>query len=86
MTNGRTRYYFNLTTASGVVQDLEGSELSSLDEARAEAIMDARLLMSEAVRQGRDISDRSVQICNEAGEVLMIVAFREAISSREVSS
>jgi hypothetical protein len=82
MSNGRTRYYFNLSTPSGVVQDVEGSELSSLDEAREEAIKDARLLMSEAVRQGRDISGRSIEICNGAGDVLMIVAFREAISSR----
>jgi hypothetical protein len=84
MSNGRTRYYFNLRTPSGIVQDVEGSELPSLDEAREEAIKDARLLMSDAVRQGRDISGRSVEICNEAGDVLIVVAFREAISSREV--
>jgi hypothetical protein len=84
MSNGLTRYYFNLITPSGVVQDLEGSDLPSLDEARAEAIKDARLLMSEAVRQGRDISGRSVEICDGAGRVLMVLAFREAISPRDV--
>jgi hypothetical protein len=49
MSEGLARYHFNVLTPSGVVQDIEGSELSSLEEARAEAIKDARFLMSGAI-------------------------------------
>jgi hypothetical protein len=84
MSDGPARYFFNILTPSGVVEDIEGSELPSLDEARAEAIKDIRFLMSAAIRQGRDISGRSMEVCNEAGDVLMIIAFREAISESDV--
>jgi|GEM_PF-1122996 len=85
MSDRPTRYYFNVVTPSGLVQDIEGSELRSLEEARAEAIEDARHLMSAAILQGRDISHHSMQICNEAGDVLMVLRFREAMSDSNLT-
>ncbi|PKA42221.1 hypothetical protein N2599_23765 (plasmid) [Rhizobium sullae] len=73
------RFYFNLVTGSGVVVDPEGTELATLDEARSEAIFDARTLMSEAVLRGRDISDQQIHICDDAGTLLAIVGFGDAI-------
>ncbi|TCU07024.1 DUF6894 family protein [Rhizobium sullae] len=73
------RFYFNLVTGSGVVVDPEGTELATLDEARSEAIFDARTLMSEAVLRGRDISDQQIHICDDAGTLLAVVAFGDAI-------
>lgn len=80
MTDRPTRYYFNIVTPSGTVLDVEGAELASLEEAGTEAIRDARHLMSQAILHGRDISSRSMEVCNEGGEVLMVVPFRDAIS------
>ncbi|MFN7024645.1 MAG: DUF6894 family protein [Pseudorhizobium sp.] len=74
------RYYFNLPSAAGTVHDYEGTELSTLEDARREAIEDARVLMSTAMLEGRDISARSIEICNRDGEVLLTVAFRDAIT------
>lgn len=76
-------YFFNVITPSGTIKDIEGTELSSLEEARAEAISDARALISAALRGGRDLSGRSIEICNEAGETVLIVTFCEAVSSIE---
>jgi hypothetical protein len=84
MSDGPARYFFNILTPSGVVEDIEGSELPSLEEARAEAIKDIRFLMSAAIRQGRDISSRSIEICNEAGDVVTVVGFQEAISESDL--
>ncbi|WP_184656030.1 DUF6894 family protein [Rhizobium soli] len=75
----QTRYYFNLVSAAGTVHDYEGTELSSIEHARREAIEDAKGLMSAAILEGRDISARSIEICNEEGEVLLTIAFRDAI-------
>jgi hypothetical protein len=80
MSEAVTRYYFNVVHASKTIHDFEGTELSSLKDARNEAIEDARLHMSSAVRQGRDVSGRNIQICNEGGDILMIVAFKEALA------
>jgi hypothetical protein len=73
------RYYFNIVTGDGIREDLEGSELLDLDHARVEAIKDARALMSDAILQGHDISSRRLEISNEAGDVLLTVAFADAI-------
>lgn len=73
------RYYFNIIAGDGVREDLEGSDLSSLDSARIEAIEDARALMSDAILLGQDISSRRLEICNETEDVLLTVAFADAI-------
>jgi hypothetical protein len=74
------RYYFNIVTRNSVREDFEGSELSSLEQARSEAIEDARALMSDAILLGQDISSRRLEICDEEGDVLLIVAFADAIT------
>ncbi|KEQ07421.1 DUF6894 family protein [Pseudorhizobium pelagicum] len=73
------RYFFHHVWKAGQVRDLEGSELPDLEHARTEAIMDARSLMSDAIRQGRDISSRSIQISDEGGTVLLTVPFADAV-------
>lgn len=77
------RYFFNIITGSGPTADDEGSELRDLAHARLEAIEDARALMSTAMRDGRTIFGRSIAICNEAGDVLMVLPFSEAVKSSD---
>jgi len=84
MSDHPTRYYFNIVTPSGPVLDVEGTELPSLEEARTEAIIDARHLMSQAILHGRDISGLSMEVCNEGGEILLVVPFRNAVSDSDV--
>jgi hypothetical protein len=57
----------------------EGTELPSLTAAKSEALMDARGLMSAAILEGDDISGRSIEICNETGNVLFILPFADAV-------
>jgi hypothetical protein len=77
------RFYFNILSEAGFLEDLEGTELPDLEAARLEAIEDARQLMSDAVRIGYDISSRSVEVRNEAGEGVLFVPFSEALSRRD---
>ncbi|WP_418336826.1 DUF6894 family protein [Rhizobium gallicum] len=46
------------------------ADLPTLEDARHEALNDARVLMSDAVLRGRDISDRNVEPCDDAGRSL----------------
>ena len=74
-------YFFNVASASGTVRDEEGSDLPDLKAAREEAIKDARSLMSGAILEGRDISNRAIQIAGEDGKVLLVVPFRMAVAA-----
>jgi len=76
------RFYFNIRSEAGLLEDMEGTELPDLEAARVEAIEDARQLMSDAVRIGFDIASRSVEVRNEGGELVLFVPFAEAISRR----
>ena len=75
------RYFFDLV-GQQTITDMEGSELASLNEARSEAIEDARAIMSDAVRVGYDVTARRVEIRDEAGELLAVVPFADALSKR----
>ena len=74
------RYFFHHVTRAGLVRDLEGTDLPDLEHARSEAILDARSLLAGAIREGRDISSRSIQISDEQGNVLLTVPFAEAVT------
>jgi hypothetical protein len=76
------RFYFNIRSEAGLLEDFEGTELPDLEAARLEAIEDARQLMSDAVRIGFDIASRSIEVRNEAGEIVLFVPFAEALSRR----
>jgi hypothetical protein len=81
MSTDLTRYYFNIVKSHETVHDLEGSELLSLEDARAHAIEDARVLMSMAVLQGFDISSRTIEIIDDRGDVVLTVPFRDALTA-----
>nr|WP_245521204.1 hypothetical protein [Rhizobium laguerreae] len=73
------RFYFNILSEAGSLDDWEGTELPDLDAARMEAVRDARALMSSAVLLGYDIASRSVEIRNETGDILLVLPFSEAV-------
>lgn len=77
------KFFFNVMTANGRIDDPEGTELDNLAQARTEAIADARELMSTAMSEGRTIFGRSIDICDEAGTVLMTLPFSEAVQSSD---
>jgi len=74
------KYFFHHITKAGRVRDIEGTDLADLEQARNEAVLDARSLMSDAIRQGRDISSRSIQISDDRGNVLLTVSFVDTVT------
>lgn len=77
------RYFFHHLKKAGPVRDLEGTDLPDLEHARAEAILDARTLMSDAIREGWDISSRSIQITDEQGNVLLVIPFVDTVTRED---
>jgi len=76
------RFFFSIVSGQHVLDDDEGSELVSLDQATEEARKDARELMSEAVLQGRDISQGCIVIRDSAHELLKVVPFADALDRK----
>lgn len=73
------RFFFTVLSGKNVLDDQEGSDLLSPDHAIEEALKDARALMSEAILQGRDISDGCIIIRNEQQDVVKVVRFSDAL-------
>jgi hypothetical protein len=62
-----------------IVRDFEGSELADIDAAIVEALEDVRMLMSDAVRDGRDLAGRRVEIVDGSGSLLATVPYANAL-------
>lgn len=77
-----SRYYFDVISGDSVLEDMEGSELVDLNHAVAEALEDARALMSEAVRQGHDISEGAIIIRDGDRSLLKVVRFADALDRK----
>lgn len=73
------RFFFSIVSGQHVLDDDEGSELVSLDQAIEEARKDARELMSEAVLQGRQ---GCIVIRDSAHELLKVVPFADALDRK----
>jgi hypothetical protein len=74
------RFYFHLQADDQIVPDDEGVDLPDLSAAEREAILAARELLAEAIKNGRPVPEAFV-IANEEGRALAIVPFT-AVSPR----
>lgn len=61
------------------IEDPDGSELSSLEDARLSALLSARELWSEAMMTGHDLTDAAFEIADAAGEKLAVVPLVDAL-------
>ena len=76
------RFYLHLQDGVRLC-DEDGMLFDGLDGAREEAVRAARDMMSDQVRCGRlSLRDR-IEITDEAGEAVLTVSFREAVSLEE---
>jgi hypothetical protein len=74
------RYFFHQKLPDGDrLIDEEGSLHPDLPSARAEAIASAREQMSERLRRGRPLNHSSFEIVDEAGALVDVVVFQDAI-------
>jgi hypothetical protein len=73
------RFYMNLRDGDILLEDPEGHDFPSLAEARTEAIMSARELMSSRVAAGKNPNHSKFEITDETGNAVLVVYFEEAI-------
>ncbi len=73
------RYYFHLINDMDVA-DFQGVELSNLEDARSEAVHQARGMIGEMTKtEGRIVLSHRIDIEDEEGRVLDSVVFRDIV-------
>lgn len=73
------RFYLNLRDHDEL-KDPEGLEADSVEAARTAAIRGARDIMAEDVRSGELRLSDAIEVADERGEVVSVVAFRDAVT------
>ena len=73
-------FYLHLRDGDTLLKDPDGRDFGSLDEARIEAILSARELMSARVLAGRKPNHSWFEIADCNDNVALVVWFEEAIS------
>jgi hypothetical protein len=62
-----------------IIEDPDGSRLTSLEDARQEALAAARDLWADAILKGTDLADHQFVITDEHGAHVLIVSFIDAL-------
>ena len=76
------RFFLHINNGNGYSEDPEGQDLADLEAARRQAIDGVRSLLSEEARQGQLDLSGSIEIADDTGNVLLVVAFSEAVDLR----
>jgi hypothetical protein len=74
------KFYFHVNGPAGMTADEEGIELENLDQVREEALGGARDILSDLVKSGKPLDGHTFVIADEAGETVMTIPFRLALS------
>ena len=76
-----SRYYFHIQDGTELIQDPEGSELPTMEDARSLALKSAMELWADAIKSGRSLGADAVVIADEEG-ILTFVPMAEALPKR----
>lgn len=74
------RYFLDLHECEDITRDPEGIERAGIDEVRAEARRAARAVMCGEMVEGRLCLSCSIEVRDEAGNVVLSLPFREAVT------
>ena len=75
------RYFFHIKDGADLIQDPEGSELATAEDARSQALKSARELWADAIKSGSRLGADAVVIADEHGG-LTFVPMAEALPKR----
>jgi Domain of unknown function (DUF6894) len=59
------RYFFHIKDGTDLIQDPEGSDLATIEDARSQALKSARELWADAIKSGRSLGADAVVIADE---------------------
>jgi hypothetical protein len=76
------RFYLNISNSNGLTPDEEGQEFSGIEDARQAALAGIRSILAAEVGAGRfDLAGR-IDIMDSHANLLLSIAFEEAVDVR----
>ena len=72
------KFFFNLRNKLSV-EDREGKDLADAAAAREQAVLHARDIMSEEVKDGRLVLTDQIDVLDECRDPVLTLVFRDAI-------
>jgi hypothetical protein len=76
------RLYFNIREGDELIEDWEGTEYSSLSEARIAAVKGAREIMASRVVAGKQPNHTTFEIMDDSGRIVLVLPFLDAIEKK----
>ena len=73
-------YFFHIRTPEALLVDDVGIELRDLEQVRVEAVRGARSMMASSLKAGHAVDHQVFEICNEAGELVLRLRFRDVLT------
>ncbi|UVC12586.1 hypothetical protein IHQ71_31070 (plasmid) [Rhizobium sp. TH2] len=74
-----TRYFFHIRDGENLLEDEQGVELGSLEDARAEADRATREILIRNIKHGETLDARRFEVWDEEGVPHFILPFKSAI-------
>jgi len=78
------KFHLHIRENTRLIEDPEGAEFSSIEEARAVAMKSAKEMWSDFLLDGRDPNAYVFEITDGAGQIVVIVPF--AAASKDLKS
>lgn len=78
-------YYFHLRDGTDVVLDPDGRALPTLAAVAEAALVEARAIIGAEAKGGRISLDQSIDVEDEAGQVVHTLPFAEAVQIKPLS-
>lgn len=78
------RYFLNLRDGSGLYPDPDGDDFESVDDVRNDVMISVKQIVANALVSGSTLMealDRSFEVVDEAGEIVMTISFSEGVAS-----
>ena len=75
------RYYLHLRIDGRLIEDPDGSDLRNIAAAHAEAVLGARDILAQQLREGIPLDGPQIEIHDAAGLLVDTVRFRDVYSS-----
>ena len=73
------RFFFHVRDRDQLTEGPEGIDFPDLEAAQADARIAVRNVLAEQLASDSTISNQQLEICDEAGQLLATVPFRDAI-------
>ena len=73
------RFFTHIRTEARLITDDEGADLDDLNAARRYAVAAAREMLAERVRTGKPMGRDVFEVTAEAGAVVLVMPFAEAL-------